>query len=244
MGVNEFQLQRYNKFITSRPNRPFVINSGLCKHHIFPKCLGGTNEKSNIIILTNREHYIAHLILWKTYGQKLAFAFHTLSYTQGRKLSSRQYENLRADFARLLNTQEIREKRAEGQKLYFSDPQARHRFIETTHSPKANEKRAQYASAYAQTTKGKEFIAHRTKVLKELVWVRNLITQEKRRIIPSLLEEFLSEGWQRGNGATNSSKLGRKWIHKVDQRRQVAEDSLIDYLTDGWALGKGRTKQW
>lgn len=37
------------------------------KHHIVPKCLGGTNEKTNIAILTPEEHYLAHQLLVKIY---------------------------------------------------------------------------------------------------------------------------------------------------------------------------------
>lgn len=33
------------------------------RHHILPKSLGGTNEKSNIVVLTAREHWVAHLLL-------------------------------------------------------------------------------------------------------------------------------------------------------------------------------------
>ncbi len=34
-------------------------------HHIVPKALGGTNEKTNLVLLTAREHYICHLLLPK-----------------------------------------------------------------------------------------------------------------------------------------------------------------------------------
>lgn len=37
------------------------------KHHIIPKCMGGTDDKSNITILTPEEHYIAHQLLVKIY---------------------------------------------------------------------------------------------------------------------------------------------------------------------------------
>ena len=33
------------------------------KHHIVPKCLGGTDEESNLVLLTAREHIIAHMLL-------------------------------------------------------------------------------------------------------------------------------------------------------------------------------------
>lgn len=34
-------------------------------HHITPKCLGGSNEKSNLVYLTAREHFIVHQLLTK-----------------------------------------------------------------------------------------------------------------------------------------------------------------------------------
>jgi len=37
-------------------------------HHIVPKCLGGKDEDSNLVCLTLREHYIAHLLLTKIYA--------------------------------------------------------------------------------------------------------------------------------------------------------------------------------
>lgn len=47
------------------------------KHHIIPKCLGGTDESTNIVTLTTREHFIAHWLLHLMYplDRKLAIAF-------------------------------------------------------------------------------------------------------------------------------------------------------------------------
>ena len=36
-------------------------------HHILPKCCGGTNEKTNLVLLTAKEHFMAHLLLTKIY---------------------------------------------------------------------------------------------------------------------------------------------------------------------------------
>ena len=35
-------------------------------HHIVPKCMGGSNHSSNKVLLTPREHFIAHLLLSKS----------------------------------------------------------------------------------------------------------------------------------------------------------------------------------
>jgi len=34
-------------------------------HHIIPKCMGGSNDKSNKVLLTPREHFIVHRLLTK-----------------------------------------------------------------------------------------------------------------------------------------------------------------------------------
>lgn len=36
-------------------------------HHILPKCLGGTNDVSNLVLLTPEEHFLAHQLLVKIY---------------------------------------------------------------------------------------------------------------------------------------------------------------------------------
>lgn len=33
------------------------------KHHILPRCLNGSNDKENLVLLTAREHYICHKLL-------------------------------------------------------------------------------------------------------------------------------------------------------------------------------------
>ena len=46
-------------------------------HHILPRCMGGSNKKENLILLTAREHFLAHWMLVRIYpeGDKLSFAF-------------------------------------------------------------------------------------------------------------------------------------------------------------------------
>lgn len=73
------------------------------RHHILPKCLGGTNESSNIVELTAREHYVCHLLLTKCvtgtfYKSKMLHAlgmFVQCNSDQERNFTSRQYEVIR-----------------------------------------------------------------------------------------------------------------------------------------------------
>lgn len=43
--------------------RKKVGDGTLERHHILPKCMGGLNTEQNLVLLTPREHYLAHLLL-------------------------------------------------------------------------------------------------------------------------------------------------------------------------------------
>ena len=73
------------------------------RHHIIPKCMGGTNDIKNIVALTAREHFICHWLLWKAYrnidksiASKLGFAFVSFQrkskWHKRDKLTSFEYE--------------------------------------------------------------------------------------------------------------------------------------------------------
>ena len=92
------------------------------KHHIIPKCLNGSNEPSNIVILTAKEHFIAHLLLTKMYPEnsKIAFAFRAMSkliskyHMNGRKFSKLRIEkNLHIGLKR---SEETKKRMSEAQK--------------------------------------------------------------------------------------------------------------------------------
>lgn len=38
-------------------------------HHILPKCLCGSNDKSNLVLLTAREHFLVHWLLCRIYPE-------------------------------------------------------------------------------------------------------------------------------------------------------------------------------
>ena len=56
-------------------------------HHIIPRCVGGSDEKENLVMLTYREHIIAHRLLAKIYDTwNLWFAVKSM---YGKNASSR-----------------------------------------------------------------------------------------------------------------------------------------------------------
>lgn len=55
--------EHYNKLIEKAKQRTLVEYKEV--HHIIPRCMGGSDDKDNLVELTAREHFIAHLLLLK-----------------------------------------------------------------------------------------------------------------------------------------------------------------------------------
>ncbi|HHB0793404.1 TPA: NUMOD1 domain-containing DNA-binding protein [Vibrio cholerae] len=55
----------YESLISRCKNREILLEEYTEKHHIIPRCMGGSDDLDNIVILTAREHFIAHLLLAK-----------------------------------------------------------------------------------------------------------------------------------------------------------------------------------
>lgn len=70
----------YRDLISSRKNRQILESEYYETHHIIPKALGGTNDASNLIKLTAREHFLAHWLLYRIHRtQATAFAFYIMA---------------------------------------------------------------------------------------------------------------------------------------------------------------------
>jgi hypothetical protein len=67
------------------------------KHHIVPRCLGGSNEKNNIVRLPARYHFVAHILLAKIHGGSLIHAAWMMS--NNRHYNSKKYSWLREQAA-------------------------------------------------------------------------------------------------------------------------------------------------
>lgn len=99
----------YNELIENRKNRNCSDDTYYEKHHIVPKTVGGGDEPSNLIYLTPKEHFVAHLLLTKMYSgemkYKLMHAF-SMMFVKSKKnikrgnFNSNLYSSLRQDVAK------------------------------------------------------------------------------------------------------------------------------------------------
>ena len=105
----------YYSLIENRRSNPITREMCYCEeHHVLPRSLGGKDNKDNLVLLTAREHFVAHLLLAKMYlieegadskeYRKMAYAlWYLLGKHKGNMLviSSRKYEKLKQEFAKV-----------------------------------------------------------------------------------------------------------------------------------------------
>ena len=101
--------QRHYDLLISKAQARAEVHGYAEKHHIIPKSLGGSNAKSNMVTLTGREHFVAHMLLAKIHGKGLwqaaAMMKNKSAVQPGRVGNSRLYEMARRGWAEYASTQ-------------------------------------------------------------------------------------------------------------------------------------------
>ena len=104
MVKSEHHYQRYLNFIEVLKHQKITGYSEV--HHIVPKSLGGSDNASNLIKLTARQHYVAHWMLWKAIGGVAGRSFFMMSnFGKYGKVNSKAYEKAREDYSKQVSEQ-------------------------------------------------------------------------------------------------------------------------------------------
>lgn len=148
----------YCALISKRLNNPIEKGSGIYveKHHIIPKSEGGDESDDNLVNLTAREHYVAHLLLAKIYNdQKMWCAIHRLVYGNNKnytRITSRLYSKIKAQFVKKMSetmrgrkmpprSEEYRRKQSEAQKGKIMSEESRRKMSEAKQKMSADTRR-------------------------------------------------------------------------------------------------------
>lgn len=109
INKNVHYIKRYISFILKMQTRILANDIKTHKHHILPKAkdmfpeyANLTENKWNSIMLTHREHFIAHMILNKAFsGSSQTLAFYNMTRCFSLK-SGKMYEKLKGDFTDMM----------------------------------------------------------------------------------------------------------------------------------------------
>jgi hypothetical protein len=97
--------KHYNLLIERAKSR--LLEGYSEKHHIIPRCMGGSDDPDNLVRLTPEEHYVAHQLLIKIYPDVhgLVYAAHmmTVSSKDTRDRNNKKYGWLKRKHSELMS---------------------------------------------------------------------------------------------------------------------------------------------
>lgn len=96
-----FNICKYTRWydsIISNAQQRSKLSTYVERHHIIPRCMGGSNAKSNIVELTPREHFICHRLLIRMVDdpktkKALRWALHRMMFSKADTHESRYVPN-------------------------------------------------------------------------------------------------------------------------------------------------------
>ena len=187
---NERYFQKYLEFCHSRQCRGIKKTKGFHRHHIFPKSFERIDEGWNIVLLTHREHYIAHLLLVKAceHSKALKGFIHVarkVGITNSRAYSSReaawrqsQKDHMIAHYSDPENRKKTGEKSKGKKRTEEQKQKQREAAIRRYQNPKEREKARQSAlNRKPYTPKQLENFSVAAKKRMENVETRNKISE-------------------------------------------------------------------
>lgn len=80
-------IKHYNNLLHKARNRQLPVD-GRERHHVLPRCMGGTDDTENLIYLTPEEHYTAHQLLVKIYPKEDKLLYAALMMCMGSARSN------------------------------------------------------------------------------------------------------------------------------------------------------------
>lgn len=204
-------MNKYEEFIQSiresRENKYFLYSE---RHHIVPRCLGGTDDDENLIYLTYQEHFIAHLLLSDEQPESEGLIRAVMIMSKNMTIDEEEYARLKKRFA----DSQIGNKHFEGKE----------------HSDEWKEQCSTWMKGRKQCL-GK-------------IWVHSE-SGASLMVDPSEVDEYISEGWERGRGQFQSDEVreycrksseGRMWITNGSVSKMIYSSEEVP---SGWY--KGRT---
>lgn len=179
----ERNYQRYCRFIQTR--KPPIKGQLIEKHHVLPRSYGGLDE-DNVIMLTLKEHYIAHLLLWKACGGKMSTAFYLMTHTrEGCAVkSAKVYAMVKEEHIRECSERVSGKNNPNYGKTHSAETRAK---ISQSNTGKSRSKEA--IDATAKANRGKKRTAETKAKISEANKDRPCSEQTKEKISKTLLGE-------------------------------------------------------
>lgn len=233
-------------------------------HHIIPRCCGGTNAKSNIVLLTLSEHLQAHYLLAvenkldKVFYNKMLnsclIIIHPKSYIKKDKLVA--VEDLLKDEEALKFYENIKKKNAEFYKSHPGPNKGKTFYFEHFWVQLNNQKPVGVAKKRLQSELARGAIqikdcpiCHKPNSRED--WCccaehHKQFEKERKELQSKANSEKAKNAWKGDNterlrkiGEANKIALkGKHWMNKDGISKQFAPEDIEKAILDGWKRGR------
>ena len=187
-------------------------------HHIIPKSLGGNNSKSNLVLLTAREHFLAHYLLCKI-TENNKDAHYKMICAMNLLLSFKNTD-----------TSQLRERTNAYTRC-------------SRYYARIKEK---YAKELSLAKQGTSSSAKGKKVPKSELkyWIYNPITKDCKMVLLELIPDYEKNGWIRGRGHVTRKKSTARGLKTTiynpttDIELRILKKDIKEYLDKGFIVGR------
>jgi hypothetical protein len=254
MFTNKFYSKVYFSTIEKAVQRGWKKARGRERHHIIPQSLGGSNDKSNLVYLSCREHFLCHWLLVKMtegeYYHKMVYALMGMRAENEHQeryqtiFTARVYEKYRIEHAeyhsKLMKSKNLVPWNKGGGTLTEEQLEnvrhaARNRNIDPIKQAEGQRKRIAKIVGQKRTDETKRLMSLASKGKP-----KGPMSEEQKQA-----RSITMTGQKKTKShATNvaNAVLGNISINKDNTEKKVKKDTLQSYLDDGWQLGGKKRK--
>jgi hypothetical protein len=149
-----------------------VLDDYVERHHVLPRCMGGGNERENLVQLTPEEHYVAHQLLVKMHPGHRGLLWSAMAMTNGTRVQARNnrvYGWLRRRFAQYMSesnklrpptSDESRAKMSAAHLGKSNGPHSAETRAKMSAAPRGRKKSPEHCAAMSEAKRGKKRKPH------------------------------------------------------------------------------------
>jgi len=254
MFINKFYSKVYFSTIEKAVQRGWKKARGRERHHIIPQSLGGSNDKSNLVYLSCREHFLCHWLLVKMtqgeYYHKMVYALMGMRAENEHQeryqtiFTARVYEKYRIEHAeyhsKLMKSKNLVPWNKGGGTLTEEQLEnvryaARNRNVDPVKQAEGQRKRLEKIIGQKRTDETKKLMSLASKGKPKGPM------SEEEKLKRSVTQKGVAKVKTHGANVANAV-LGNISINKDNTEKKVKKDTLQSYLDDGWQLGGKKRK--
>ena len=246
MFTDKFYSKVYFSTIEKAKHRGWKKARGRERHHIIPQSLGGSNDKSNMVYLSCREHFLCHWLLVK---MTIGVHYHKMVYAlMGMRAENEHQERYQTIFtARVyekyrIEHSEYHSKLMKSKNLVpwnkggveITDEHRKNLSIAAKNRPRPTTE--SIAKRVAKVTGSKRSDETKAKMSASAIGKLKGPMSEEEKIKRSITQRGVAKVKTHGANVAKAT-LGNISINKDGAEKKVKQDMLDTWLADGWQVG-------